>query len=120
MSNVYELHTSSSYSPWSRGAKELIAEYWSRQGKKKGDKAGRKSDPKPKVAGRRPVADSVETTPERTQAPKKRGRDRPKAKPDSDDEGDGEEEDTRSRKGGGRALAPLKSVSLPSIVLRQG
>jgi len=53
------------------GAKELIKEFWGRQQKKKGDKIGRKSDPKPKGATRRPVAISVESTPEPTQATKK-------------------------------------------------
>jgi chromobox protein 5 len=78
-----------------RGAKELIADYWSRN--KKGDKTGRKSDPKPRVATRRPAVLSVESTPER-HVPKKRGRGRPKAKLDSDDESAEEKEDTRSRK----------------------
>ncbi|KAH9987529.1 hypothetical protein BJV77DRAFT_950179, partial [Russula vinacea] len=93
------------------GAKELITEYWSRQGKKKGDKTGRKSDPKPKVAGRRPVANSVESTPERTPPPKKRGRDRSKAKPDSDHESAGEEEDSRSRKRGRKSIGATRKVS---------
>lgn len=95
----------------SRGAKELITEYWSRQGKKKGDKTGRKSDPKPKAWGRRPVANSVESTPERTPPPKKRGRDRSKAKPDSDHESAGEEEDSRSRKRGRKSIGATRKVS---------
>lgn len=111
MSNVYRLHTSLPYNALSRGAKELIKEYWSRQGKKKGDKAGRKSDPKPKVPTRRPAAVlSVETTPERTHAPKKRGR--PRAKPDSGDEdSEEEEEDTRSRKKGRKSNGTTRKVS---------
>jgi len=76
------------------GAKELIADFWSRQKKK----TGRKSDPKPRVTTRRPAVLSVESTPERTHAPQKRGRGRPKAKLDSDDESAEEEEDTRFKK----------------------
>ena len=60
------------------GAKELIAEYWLRQGKKKGEKGGRKSDASPKPATRRPAATSVESTLEPVQATKKSGRDRQK------------------------------------------
>jgi len=93
------------------GAKELITEYWSRQGKKKGEKAGRKSEPKPKAATRRPVAASVESTPEPAQGTKKRGRDRQKAKPSSDDEGAEEEEDTRSKKRGRRSNGITRRVS---------
>jgi len=92
------------------GAKELIKEYWDRQ-RKKGDKIGRKSDPKPKGATRRPVAISVESTPEPAQATKKRGR--PKARPVSDDEGD--EEDTRSRKRGRKSNGSTRKAS-PSPV----
>jgi hypothetical protein len=94
--NVYGWHFSSLYYLWSRGAKDLIKEYWSRQGKKKGDRIGRKSDPKPKSASRRPAAVSVESSPEPAQATKKRGRTR--TRPVSD-EGD-EEEDTKPRKKG--------------------
>ncbi|KAI9510022.1 hypothetical protein F5148DRAFT_658652 [Russula earlei] len=93
------------------GAKELIAEYWARQGKKKGEKAGRKSDPKPKAATRRPVAASVETTPEPGQATKKRGRDRPKVQPESDDDGAEDEEDTRSRKRGRKSNGVTRRAS---------
>lgn len=91
-----------------RGAKELIADFWSRQGKKKGDKTGRKSDPKPKGATRRPVAISVESTPEPAQATKKRGR--PKMRQTSDDEGD-EEDDTRSRKRGRKSNGTTRKAS---------
>jgi chromobox protein 5 len=95
-----------------RGAKELITEYWSRQGKKKGEKAGRKSEPKPKAATRRPVAASVESTPEPAQGTKKRGRDRQKAnKPGSDDEDAEEEDDTRSKKRGRRSNGVTRRVS---------
>jgi hypothetical protein len=93
-----------------RGAKELIAEYWARQGKKKGEKAGRKSDTKPKSATRRLAAASVESTPEPVQATKKRGRDRQKAKSNSGDE-DAEEEDTRSRKRGRRSNGVNRKAS---------
>jgi len=110
------LHTSSPYSPGSRGAKDLIKQYWSRQGKKKGDKGGRKSYTKPKSSTRRPVATSVETTPDFTQSPKKRGRDRPKVKPDSDDEDAEEEEDTRSKKRGRKSNGTTRKVS-PSPAL---
>ena len=68
---------------------------------------GRKSDPKPKGATRRPVAISVESTPEPAQATKKRGR--PKVKPVSDDEGD--EEDTRSRKRGRKSNGTTRKAS---------
>lgn len=104
--NVNGLHLSSLHCLWFRGAKELIEEYWNRQ-KKKGDKIGRKSDPKPKGATRRPVAISVESTPEPTRATKKRGR--PKRKPVSDDEGD--EEDTRSRKRGRKSNGAARKPS---------
>lgn len=104
------MHISSPHSPWSRGARELIKEYWSRQTKKKGDKAGRKSDPKPKSKSR-PVAVSIETTPEPIQVPKKRGRDRPKARPDTDDEGVEEEENTRSKKRGRKSNGTARKAS---------
>lgn len=67
---------------------------------------GRKSDPKPKGATRRPVAISVETTPEPVKVPKKRGR---KARPVSSDEGD--EEDTRSRKKGRKSNGTARKAS---------
>lgn len=104
---------SSSHCLWSRGAKELIKEFWERQGKKKGDKTGRKSDPKPKGATRRPVAVSAESTPEPARVIKKRGRQ--KAKPDSDEEGD-EEEDTRSKKRGRKSNGTIRKAS-PSPAL---
>jgi chromobox protein 5 len=97
--------------PHDRGAKELIAEYWARQGKKKGEKGGRKSDTKPKAATRRPVAASVESTPEPAQATKKRGRDRPRAKSGSDDEVGDEEEDVRSRKRGRKSNGVTRKAS---------
>jgi hypothetical protein len=106
--NVNGLHSSSHHCLWFRGAKELIEEFWARQGKKKGDKIGRKSDPKPKGATRRPVAISVESTPEPVQVPKKRGR--TKAKPVSGDEGD-EEEDTRLRKRGRKSNGTTRKAS---------
>ncbi|KAH9962689.1 hypothetical protein BC827DRAFT_206259 [Russula dissimulans] len=90
------------------GAKELITEYWSRQGKKKGEKAGRKSDVKPKATTRRPVVASVETTPEPT---KKRGRDRSKAKPDGADLDEEELDDTRSRKRGRKSNGVTRKAS---------
>jgi|SRR6266850_3105239 len=99
------------HDPYDRGAKELITEYWARQGKKKGEKGGRKSDTKPKAATRRPVAASVESTPEPTQATKKRGRDRPKPKLGSDDEVGDEEEDTRSRKRGRKSNGVSRKAS---------
>jgi hypothetical protein len=108
--NVNWLHFSFLHCLWFRGAKELIKEYWDRQ-RKKGDKIGRKSEPKPKGATRRPVAISVESTPEPAQATKKRGR--PKARPVSDDEGD--EEDTRSRKRGRKSNGTTRKAS-PSPV----
>jgi len=95
------------------GAKELITEYWSRQGKKKGDKGGRKSDPKPKAPTRRPVTASIETTPEPTQATRKRGRDRLKVKPDSDDESTGEEEVTSPKKRGRKSNGTTRKASPP-------
>jgi len=99
------------------GAKELISEYWLRHGKKKSERAGRKSDPKLKAAPRRPVAASVETTPEPASATtKKRGRGRPKAKVDSDDEGAEEEEDGRSRKRGRKSNGITRKES-PSPAL---
>ncbi len=104
-------HTFHSHVLYNSGAKELITEYWSRQGKKKGEKGGRKSDAKPKPATRRPVAASVETTPEPVQATKKRGRGRAKAKSGSDDEGADEEEDTRSRKRGRRSNGITRKAS---------
>jgi len=95
-----------------RGAKELIAEYWDRQGKKKGEKGGRKSDTRPKSATRRPVAHSVESTPEPVQATKKRGRDRQKARSGSGDEDvEEEEEDTRSRKRGRKSNGVNRKAS---------
>lgn len=96
-----------------RGAKELITEYWARQGKKKGEKGGRKSDAKPKAATRRPAVASVESTPEPVQGTKKRGRDRQKAKSGSGDEDaeEEEEEDTRSRKRGRRSNGVNRKVS---------
>lgn len=106
--NVSWLRPSSSHCLWLRGAKELITEFWARQGKKKGDKTGRKSDPKPKGATRRPVAISVESTPEPAQAAKKRGRTR--TRPVSDDEPD-EEEDTRSRKRGRKSNGTTRKAS---------
>ncbi len=105
--NVNGLYFSSPHCPWFRGAKELITEFWARQGKKKGDKTGRKSDAKTKGATRRPAAVSVESTPEPAQVPKKRGR--TKAKPDSDNEGD--EEDTRSRKKGRKSNGTTRKAS---------
>jgi hypothetical protein len=104
--NVNGLHFSFLYCLWFRGAKELIEDFWNRQ-KKKGDKIGRKSDPKPRAATRRPVAISVESTPEPTRATKKRGR--PKRKPVSDDEG--EEEDNRSRKRGRKSNGAARKPS---------
>lgn len=106
--NVSWLRSSSSHCLWLRGAKELITEFWARQGKKKGDKTGRKSDPKPKGATRRPVAISVESTPEPAQATKKRGRTR--TRPVSDDEPD-EDEDTRSRKRGRKSNGTTRKAS---------
>jgi hypothetical protein len=106
--NVNGSHSSSYHCLWFRGAKELIKEFWARQGKKKGDKTGRKSDPKPKGATRRPVAISVESTPEPSQATKKRGR--PKARPVSEDEGD-EEEDTRLKKRGRKSNGTTRKAS---------
>jgi hypothetical protein len=106
--NVNGLHSSSPHCLWFRGAKELIEDFWVRHGKKKGDKTGRKSDPKPKGATRRPVAISVESTPEPTQATKKRGR--PRTKPVSNDEGD-EEEDTRSKKRGRKSNGTTREAS---------
>jgi hypothetical protein len=106
--NVNGLHSSSPHCFWFRGATELIEEFWARQGKKKGNKIGRKSDPKPKSATRRPVAISVESTPEPAQATKKRGRTR--TRPVSDDEGD-EEEDTRSRKRGRKSNGTTRKAS---------
>ena len=94
-----------------RGAKELIAEYWARQGKKKGEKGGRKSDAKPTAVSRRPAAASVESTPEPVQATKKRGRDRQKAKSGSGDEDAEEEEDTRSRKRGRKSNGVNRKAS---------
>ena len=95
-----------------RGAKELIAEYWDRQGKKKGEKGGRKSDTRPKSATRRPVAHSVESTPEPVQATKKRGRDRQKARSGSGDEDvEEEEENTRSRKRGRKSNGVNRKAS---------
>jgi hypothetical protein len=105
--NVNGLHFSFLHCLWFRGAKELIKEFWDRQQKKKGDKIGRKSDPKPKGAARRPVAISVESTPEPTQATKKRGRTKPRQV--SDDEGD--EEDTRSRKRGRKSNGTTRKAS---------
>lgn len=102
--NVNGLHLPFFHFLWFRGAQELIEEYWSRQQKKKGDKIGRKSDPKPKGATRRPVAISVESTPEPAQATKKRGRPRPR--PVSD-----EEEDTRSRKRGRKSNGTTRKAS---------
>jgi hypothetical protein len=101
--NINGLHLSFLHCPWFRGAKELIKEFWARQQKKKGDKIGRKSDPKPKGAARRPVAISVESTPEPA---KKRGRPRPR--PVSDEE---EEEDTRSRKRGRKSNGTTRKAS---------
>jgi hypothetical protein len=92
---------------------DLIKEFWKRQGKKKGDKIGRKSDPKPKGATRRPVAISVESTPEPAQATKRRGRTR--TKPVSDDEDD-EEEDTRPKKRGRKSNGTTRKAS-PSPAL---
>jgi hypothetical protein len=106
--NINGSHSPSHHCLWFRGAKELIKEFWARQGKKKGDKTGRKSDPKPKGATRRPVAISVESTPEPSQATKKRGR--PKARPVSEDEGD-EEEDTRSKKRGRKSNGTTQKAS---------
>ena len=103
------VHVFNHHVPYDRGAKELITEYWARQGKKKGEKGGRKSDTKPKAATRRPVAASVDSTPEPAQATKKRGR--PKAKLDSDDEVGDEEEDTRSRKRGRKSNGVTRKVS---------
>lgn len=100
--NVNGLH-SSSHCPRFRGAQELIEEFWKRQGKKKGEKIGRKSDPKPKGATRRPVAISVESTPEPAQAIKKRGRTR--VKPVSD------EEDTRPKKRGRKSNGATRKAS---------
>jgi len=94
-----------------RGAKELITEYWARQGKKKGEKGGRKSDTRPKAATRRQVAASVESTPEPVQGTKKRGRDRQKAKSGSSEEDAEEEEDTRSRKRGRRSNGVNRKAS---------
>jgi hypothetical protein len=105
------VHAFNPHVPNDRGAKELIKEYWARQGKKKGEKGGRKSDTKPKAATRRPVAASIESTPEPAQATKKRGRDRPKAKSGSDDEAGDEEEDTRSRKRGRKSNGVSRKVS---------
>ena len=85
---------------WFRGAQELIKEFWDRQ-KKKGDKIGR---PKSKGTTRRPVAISVESTPEPT---KKRGR--PRVRPVSDDEGD--EENTRQRKRGRKSNGTTRKAS---------
>jgi len=94
------------------GAKELITEYWARQGKKKGEKGGRKSDARPKAATRRPVAASVESTPEPVPGTKKRGRDRQKAKSGSGEEdAEEEEEDTRSRKRGRRSNGVNRKAS---------
>jgi hypothetical protein len=104
--NVNGLHSSSPHCLWFRGAQELIKEFWARQ-KKKGDKMGRKSDPKPKGATRRPVAISVETTPEPAQATKKRGRTRTRAVSDAGDE----EEDTRSKKRGRKSNGTIRKAS---------
>jgi len=92
---------------WFRGAKELIDEFWSRQGKKKGEKIGRKSDSKPKGATRRPIAVSVESTPEPAQATKKRGRSS-KVRPVGDE---GDEEDTRSKKRGRKSNGSTRKAS---------
>jgi hypothetical protein len=105
--NVNGLHSWPHHCLWFRGAKELIDDFWARQGKKKGDKIGRKSDPKPKGGTRRPVAISVESTPEPVQVPKKRGR---KPKPPSSDEGD-EEEDTRVKKRGRKSNGTTRKAS---------
>ena len=111
MSNVCEYVLSQRHDPRSSGAKELIAEYWLRHGKKKSERAGRKSDPKPKAPPRRPVAASVETTPEpASTTTKKRGRGRPKSKVDSDDEG-ADEEDGRSRKRGRKSNGITRKAS---------
>ena len=75
-----------------------------------GDKTGHKSDPEPRIPIR-PGDRFVETTPERTSATKKRGRDRPKAKLDSDDESAEEEEDTRSRKKGRKSNGATRKVT---------
>jgi hypothetical protein len=99
------------HDPCFSGAQEIITEYWSRHGKK-GERAGRKSDPTPKAPSRRPAATSVETTPEPTSATtKKRGRGRPKAKVESGDEGAEEEEDRRSRKRGLKSNGTTRKAS---------
>jgi hypothetical protein len=106
-------HRSTSHNLCSSGAKELIKEFWARHGKKKGERVGRKSDPKPKPPPRRGVAASVESsTPEpASAATKKRGRGRQKPKVDSDDDGVEEEEDSRSRKKGRKSNGTTRKMS---------
>jgi len=92
------------------GAKELIAEFWVRHGKKKSEKAGRKSDVRPKASPRHPVAPSVEPSSEPiSTSTKKRGRFRQKARAESVDED--VEEDTRSRKRGRKSNGISRKVS---------
>ncbi|KAH9074873.1 hypothetical protein EDB83DRAFT_1876621 [Lactarius deliciosus] len=92
------------------GAKELIADYWLRHGKKKGEKVGRKSDVRPKASPRHPVAPSVETSSEPiSTATKKRARFRQKARAESGDED--VEEDTRSRKRGRKSNGISRKAS---------
>lgn len=90
------------------GAKELIAEFWLRHGKKKGEKAGRKSDARTKPSPRHPDAPSVETSSEPiSTATKKRGRFRQKAREESEDA----EDDTRSRKRGRKSNGISRKAS---------
>ncbi|KAH9971745.1 hypothetical protein BGW80DRAFT_1319859 [Lactifluus volemus] len=109
-------HRSTSHNLCSSGAKELIKEFWARHGKKKGERVGRKSDPKPKPPPRRGVAASVESsTPEpASAATKKRGRGRQKPKVDSDDDGVEEEEDSRSRKKGRKSNGTTRKSPSPA------
>lgn len=98
------------HGPRSSGAKELIAEYWLRHGKKKGEKSGRKSDAGPKASPRPPAAHSVETSSEPiSTANKKRGRLRQKARAETEDED--AEEDTRSRKRGRKSNGISRKAS---------
>ena len=114
MSGTFALIASSPHSFHCSGAKELIAEYWLRHGKKKGEKLGRKSDVRSKASPRHPVAPSVEPSAEPISATtKKRGRSRQKTKPESADED--AEEDTRTRKRG-RKSNGISRKSPPSPV----
>jgi hypothetical protein len=105
-------YRSTSHNLCSSGAKDLIKEFWARHGKKKGERVGRKSDPKPKAPSRRAVAASVESTPEPASATtKKRARGRQKPKVDSDSDGVEEEEEGRSRKKGRKSNGITRNMS---------